>query len=72
VPSRIIRLGTRMQDSTTICDCCLPELPSNGSEALRAFRYLSPPIVLKRNYLAVDLTVSSLYAYENTNSVRCL
>jgi hypothetical protein len=26
------------------------------------FRHLSPSIVLKRNYLAVDLTVSSLYA----------
>jgi hypothetical protein len=26
------------------------------------FRHLSPSIVLKRNNLAVDLTVSSLYA----------
>jgi hypothetical protein len=36
------------------------------------FRRLSPSIALKRNFLAVDLTVSSLYAYEKTNSFRRL
>jgi len=36
------------------------------------FRHLSPSIVPKRNYLAVDLTVSSSYAGEKISIVRCL
>jgi hypothetical protein len=36
------------------------------------FRHLSPSIAPKRNYLAVDLTVSSLYAWKNTSNVRYL
>jgi hypothetical protein len=36
------------------------------------FRHLSLSIAPKRNYLAVDLTVSSLYACKNTRNVRYL
>ena len=36
------------------------------------FGDLSPSIVPKRNYLAVDLTVSQMYAIEKSNIVRCL
>lgn len=32
-----------------------------------ALRHISPSIALKRTFLAVDLTVSSLCAYENSN-----
>jgi hypothetical protein len=35
-----------------------------GGVAARTFRHLSPSIALKRTFLAVDLTVSSLYAEE--------
>ena len=44
------------------------------AEALRAacLQDLSPSIVPKRNYLAVDVTVSSVYAVEKYNSIRCL
>jgi hypothetical protein len=43
-------------------------LVEDEDEKLLPFRQLSPSIVPKRNYLAVDLTVSSLYAEEKTNS----
>ena len=36
------------------------------------FRHLSPSIVPKRNYLAVDLTVSSLYAGRKSKSFMVL
>ncbi len=46
--------------------------PLTARLAFGIYRPLSPSIALKRNYLAVDLTVSSLFASENINSVRRL
>jgi catechol 2,3-dioxygenase-like lactoylglutathione lyase family enzyme len=40
---------------------------TSTSRNCRAFRHLSPSIVPKRNYLTVDLTVSSLYGWEISN-----
>ena len=40
----------------------LPKIGRSICRGTRCFRHLSPSIVPKRNYLAVDLTVSSLYA----------
>ena len=44
-----------------------PWQPSEERETRRSFRDLSPSIAPKRNFLAVDLTVSSLYAYEKNS-----
>ena len=41
-------------------------------KAVRAIRRLSPSIVSKRIYLAVDLTVSSAYADDNSRNFSCL
>jgi hypothetical protein len=41
-------------------------------ESLRWFRHLSPSIVSKRIYLAVDLTVSSAYADDKSRNFSCL
>jgi len=41
-------------------------------ETRRSVRDLSPSIAPKRKFLAVDLTVSSLYAYEKTRSFKRL
>ncbi len=47
-------------------------LVEDEDEKLLPFRQLSPSIVPKRNYLAVDLTVCLLYAHEKNNSFRRL
>jgi hypothetical protein len=43
-----------------------------GGVAARTFRHLSPSIAPKRNYLAVDLTVSLLCASEKPRSFNLL
>jgi len=42
------------------------------AEAVRPFRHLSPSIALKRNFLAVDLTVSWARPLGKSLSVKCL
>jgi hypothetical protein len=48
------------------------EFAQYGRQCTSAFRHLSTSIAPKRSYLAVNLTVSSLYAYEKAKSFRRL
>jgi hypothetical protein len=68
--------GALSNGSEPLCCKCgfLHALQSSQSYSVEVlpFRHLSPSIAPKRNYLAVDLTVSSLYAWKNTINVRYL